>query len=450
MLSKSIAMRPLVLLFALLFTAVYDIHAQLKCRLLAEVDSTVSRMDSTTYTYSFGRGRDITKSNYLGDTIVSTVDCYDSIKVYTEDVSKPLALIGQGKITYNSANKPVVSVTSYSWGTYTDSNWYDKYYNLVKSVNHSTNGPQGKNYCDYNNGLLIKGVRENYTGSKYLERYIWEYGYDNNNNLVSEIRSRHDSLEVLTDSTRTDYLFSGSQINGSFSQKFVGGQMVNSGKVDLTYNSNNLVTLKVEYVWFNGQWYVANTDTSTYDSNSDRVVRAGMDYYTGDGGRSTMVYDSNHNNIYTLSEASWGGPLFNISLDSSKYDQYNNLVYHWRYTRDFNTGGWTKGIDTWFTHNYYEYYQANSVQKETNRIAELTLFPNPASSVLQLKIVTKGNQHCTFVVSDIQGRVLRQWADDINGSEHESLPISNFPNGEYIISVKVASDIKSQKFSVSN
>ena len=116
------------------------------------------------------------------------------------------------------------------------------------------------------------------------------------------------------------------------------------------------------------------------------------------------------------------------------------------------------GIHNWLTREYinraypydrryyYEPVPAESVPGTPSPVADITLYPNPARDVMQLRIVLKDNKPCTAAIYDGNGRLLRQWRE--KSSTTRTIPISDLAAGTYILTISNGAERQSQQFVV--
>lgn len=427
--------------------------AQMHSRLIATVDW--ENNDSVYYTYSHDRDM-IMRTWSIPFSTPRRDDLYDSFAHYIPGQSS--VWWKTGARIYDAANNPIVTRTydliiGHPIGPYVDSIVFDGNHNMVQHRFYVVT-PGNMRYLSGEDYVYTSGLLTKYTEHlPHVGTNFHYYTYNNNNQLMSEAHADYDTTGlVIKDSTQALYAYSGSQLMQVLRQGFLVWIMTNLDKTDYIYN-NGLLMGDSSYTWSSGQWALIGTDSNDYDSKDDMVLSVrsvfNMNGTLMQKSRSTNAYDSSHNKILAF------GERFDTSakvyedhfIDSSTYDQLNQEVWHWSYVWNKDSSKW---YENWVYHNYYEYFWPSSVSKQNSEGFELTIFPNPVQHVLQLKTGTKEKQSCTFTITDIQGRLLRQWVAAINGSEVIHVPIMDLPNGTYLLGASYPGSKLSKRFSVAN
>lgn len=109
--------------------------------------------------------------------------------------------------------------------------------------------------------------------------------------------------------------------------------------------------------------------------------------------------------------------------------------------------------------NYYrlQYLDKNGKVSYSNIVAlnnsavssSLTLYPNPAKDLLNIKIISKSGSNATLVVTDLRGRVLQTKAAQINNGETIiPLDVAHLPGGIYFLKILIKDEkgIEVKKF----
>jgi hypothetical protein len=86
----------------------------------------------------------------------------------------------------------------------------------------------------------------------------------------------------------------------------------------------------------------------------------------------------------------------------------------------------------------------NSSSVENNEILDkIAVYPNPASSLVNLTFFAEGNSTCTISVSDINGsEVIKTNFNSSFGTNKTDLDVSSLPNGVYLVRITSASKVK--------
>jgi hypothetical protein len=89
---------------------------------------------------------------------------------------------------------------------------------------------------------------------------------------------------------------------------------------------------------------------------------------------------------------------------------------------------------------------ATSVNDITSNATRIALYPNPAVDQLNLILdATEAGMH-NIIVTDLAGKVAYNTTVAVNGLQNISIPVSNFANGLYLVSVEANGNRSVQKF----
>ncbi|MFM2392638.1 MAG: hypothetical protein RLZZ546_615 [Bacteroidota bacterium] len=78
--------------------------------------------------------------------------------------------------------------------------------------------------------------------------------------------------------------------------------------------------------------------------------------------------------------------------------------------------------------------------------AEVTVFPNPASEILNVKIKTEILDDYWIMINDISGKLLEKRMIYNEASIHTLIEIKDFPIGEYNITISSKEGVVTKKF----
>ena len=161
-------------------------------------------------------------------------------------------------------------------------------------------------------------------------------------------------------------------------------------------------------------------------------------------------------NIWTLNSVD----LIDFDPDADggvKFRAENDWAVNWG-IEDFPTGVGVAGgpniqpvagtYSVWFNSSTGEYIfgEPVSTQEIVNPL-DITLFPNPATSVLNIELnTTKLEGQVSMQVIDMTGKVIKTFVQD--GSTLNAVDISDLTNGQYMLSIKNDKYIIGKRFSV--
>lgn len=97
--------------------------------------------------------------------------------------------------------------------------------------------------------------------------------------------------------------------------------------------------------------------------------------------------------------------------------------------------------------NKFSYSRVVAVKNSTGNIIAVQLFPNPATDIVQLQIPASQKETATVSVANTAGQVIIQRSVQLNeGDNAFSIPLSQFPNGQYYLIISKSSGRQSLPF----
>jgi hypothetical protein len=92
-------------------------------------------------------------------------------------------------------------------------------------------------------------------------------------------------------------------------------------------------------------------------------------------------------------------------------------------------------------------YSKKVAVKNSSQLISISIFPNPASSVLQVQIPSKQKGVASIVISDASGKaVYRQQVLVSEGNNARSIPVASLANGLYQITIESNGDKQTKSF----
>ncbi len=101
-----------------------------------------------------------------------------------------------------------------------------------------------------------------------------------------------------------------------------------------------------------------------------------------------------------------------------------------------------------YTVYFYTPGEVTSDVKSLMGIHDLSIFPNPTESVLNVHLDYSGTENLAMFIRDIQGRLIDQKIIPQNLKVQELIDVSNYQNGIYNISIQTSEGMFSQNFLV--
>lgn len=221
---------------------------------------------------------------------------------------------------------------------------------------------------------LLSSIREYNNNGTWEKSYGTNYEYDSNNNLIAETGLRwadgvwkRSSIETysynasnkVTQDTyedwnpqtnavdykgRTNYSYTNGRLTSIESQDWENSNWVNDYKFTITYNSNNLPSIGIEYFWENSQWNSDERTTYTYNVNN-KIISSVFEEWNGTqwvNSEKTLYTYNAQNKITSEKSADWD------EFNSNWAANGNQTEYEWD-----ATGNQTLEID------YYKDGQGN-------------------------------------------------------------------------------------------
>ena len=429
------------ILFVLIAVSIFGTHvqtiAQTSSRLIAEADSS-QFYDSVYYVYSGGRGGDLTHTmkydrsfsiTPLGtDTqklaTWQTFDSHNNLLTFIERITEP----GCGIPGFVDVSK--------------DSNLYDVHNNLIASYTFegtSTPGtwvPQDSTFYSYDsrNNLIVSlkpGVQKD------------SLVYDAGNNLLTQILFYWDGGKGRwVESGSSTYTYSGGLLQSNYNYVWI---MTDSTFVTYSgtlyyYNSSNKLIKQVQlqtdpFATIPGTLVYKQVDSNLYDAANDMTYSYHAQY---DAFGKTWQYSRDSNEY---------GATHNLAEDAQqtydpvakRYGTATQLSYKYNsfsQTTQAHSETFVSAIGGNYTRRYYyELYTPTAVAAVTAGKVEINVFPNPASTTLNLHVQWNDAQPFTIAIYDMQGRLLRQWGEEKTKDYSKQIPVSALPAGNYILKV---------------
>ena len=380
-------------------------------------------------------------------------------KLYTTIILIVLSITVQGQ------NKLRSSINEY----YTGSSWEKSW---------------GYNYEYDNNNNLISETYLNWTDGQWVIREKTTYTYDVNNKVTSELGQEwNTTTSMFENSYRDTYSYLNGKFSGQTSEVWQNSNWANEWKIEVNYGGNNLPSGYLSYEWDGSQWGVESQGTFDYNGNNRVAFETSQDWRNSSWVNSyKTIYNYNGNNkILNTRGANWDD-FNNLWVENNRYDyeldlagnrtvevntyQNNNITSKNKteYTYDgsslmndfahpykdkngvdyltedfpyvnklltatnysFNTNNSSYQISNRTTYNYSESIVLSTEIPEFLETS-LTLFPNPATSVLNLDFLSSDTVD-KIIIMDLTGRVVKQQYTGLN-----QINIDDLVSGLYII-----------------
>ena len=450
-------MKPLFTLFTIVLSAIASFSfGQTPYRLTYIVDSgqgPADFYDSTSLTYSFGRGYTTNIINLIthDDETGYNTDILHVPYYYQWDKYLRLAYTSNMSLnngidhnrTYKKGFVPELNKTEWLTETqktlsYVNNTWefitLDSYFYDSKS-----RLSEDAAYIKNTSGIYIKNMQKTYT-------------YSSSGLLVNVIHKENN----LQDTSITSYTY---DANGNLIKLersyYSGGVPQPLMRKFFTYNSNNVLTKYIVEGLSSGKWE-SNCDSNIVDSKGLIICKYYKQLNTSTNQWGTRYLDSNFydskNNLVRVLSYDYNSIPSTFSL-ARKLDVIYNAAGLREILRyyDYNGNTWGKSNGTYYTRFNYEPYSPTIVNAIANNKANninISLYPTITSDYINLTITGESAVDLlNYAITDTRGLVLKRWSE--KGKISKSVVVSDLPTGTYLLNVKGVDINSSQYFIIS-
>ena len=290
----------------------------------------------------------------------------------------------------------------------------------------------------YNGGTEASGIRQEYSGD-YLMAACSDYSYlDGCVHGDYEGQTLPSAITILADSILVVFT---SAENSETDYGFVLEYKVNAYQSTDKCNNVNVVS---------NSWNGIFTDKAN-NAISDNPYNPGttcswqlrVPYTTGYGFRFNKfdLKAGDFVDIYSYNEQD--KPVFAVRYDINNMPDGPFTINSEKAYVKFVSDNWQEGNG--FELEYFQIAGINTY----NGLQEVSIFPNPATSVLNVKITDELAQDVTAEIVDITGKVLsvEQFSHN-GGTQQQTLNISNLAKGIYLLNLKTQNGTRTCKFIV--
>jgi hypothetical protein len=363
-------------------------------------------VDSTTYSYTFGRGG-VLNQEEMDDNFVR----FDESYTYRYDPLLGYVNRYHRFQSFNSVNDAKI-YTYQNWNTennaWTDSARLLYTYSgtpaiLVKTMFQIWYNHMWTDHVEYDNLYDNNGLRR--MASLIYRMY---FNYDNNGNVIEREDSSY-SLSTFSWHKSQRLLFTYNITNNLSSyivQQWTSGNWVNDEKYEYVLNGASIAEIIV-YNWDNNNWEFSGKDVFSYDANQNK---------TSD---EWQYWDEASSSFKSASREVW------------TYDSYNQPLTYRSETYEPSTSSWASTTDDFLYRYYYQAFNPASVPDVMDKDISLKLFPQPANNALTVEI-GKDMSNYTISVLDIYGKEIRH----INAhSKSNVIDVANLSSGIYFVRI---------------
>ncbi|MGN6568810.1 MAG: T9SS type A sorting domain-containing protein [Flavipsychrobacter sp.] len=310
------------------------------------------------------------------------------------------------------------------------------------------------------------------------------YTYDSHNNMITDTVYYNAGKGYGPQSLTTYSYDASNHLTGYIGYGYYGGTWYTSTKGVYTVNSAGKILTDIESR-YNGKkavWVNSSQDTYTYDGSNNMLSDITQTWDTAAGGSWVNYLQQNWtysgNDMITFDSASYVSSAWNpIEHDSMSYDGSHNMIARlnstWRfavgryiYTTEWlntytaankiestTTNSWSTSSSSWYlqpavdTRALY-YYDLLSVHDVYNAGGSIKLYPIPANNFLTVNITWDKAQSALVGIYDLNGRPFAQWQAAAGTTYNTTVSTNSLPSGNYIIKVKGANGVVTERFTV--
>lgn len=379
---------------------------------------------------------------------------------------------------------PWVSFTKNMYSPHLLGNQESQYDSLILYQRHIPTGivPYLKNKQTIANNVITKNSTEEYSSAnnQWNTKRASQYTYHNNllsshiylHNLntdtinyryVTNTNNLPDSL-IVTHSNSEDITYTYSYNNNLLSELNTYYSTSGHYKTLFDYNSSGLVKNSSTFKYNTGTsvWDTVHVFNYSYNTNNQlaREEFLEINIYTNQGLKLLYTidiqYDNNNNRVEDIVHFDYYKHGLNTGLAKVAKKQYgynsfglisNYEVAHWIDTAQ----AWGMSADSLFGASQkveleYDVFWPQDISTVNEAEAGLTIFPSPASGFITVKADEMSAGDMEAIIYDMQGRILRKWADKADSKYLRTIPVQELPAGSYILQLKGNEISRSEKF----
>lgn len=331
------------------------------------------------------------------------------------------------------ANQPT-QVTSYTTRQYNSNNDVTEEIDFSYDINQSKFLPDYKEESIYSNNKLDSVIYYYYntSQSKYEFDGSEKDTYDGNGRL--SMTKRYDDVNALDEVEYFTYNASGAILTDSIVSYTTGSAKPSAVRLYDYDGAGNHI--KLTFVSYNtGSRVVAGHNYYYYDANNLLLGDSSDTQQDGYTVRSTYTYDAQNRMASAIRNfiVRSGGSI--TSSDSTIADYSYTTFGYSDVARSvtYFTGFGGSGIREDSIKSYYGQYFPVSTNNVAVQTAELVAYPVPSSNFINLKWQSDKSMTINARMVNMQGQVVQQWSDNVDGVYYKSINVANLSAGNYYI-----------------
>ena len=190
--------------------------------------------------------------------------------------------------------------------------------------------------------LIERNVKQNWDGNEWINNIMYEYTYDENDNMTESLLQRWDDSNWIGFYI---FIYEFDDNNNSIKwlvQNWDGEHWINNAMTENEYDLNNNLIYSENYLWFEDHWILSRNQTFVYD-NENRLTEEKSQIWNGywvDERRSEYsytIFDTTYQ-VVSISQVWYSPSWANEDRSISTYDKNNNLIEIIR--QEWGTSDW--------------------------------------------------------------------------------------------------------------
>jgi hypothetical protein len=352
------------------------------------------------------------------------------------------------------------------WYKYNTANTYDYQWRMLRTydASDSVTEYQEQKYLNgwVNNDRNMWVYKPNHTrdtfsyqlydisSNTYVDNEKTTYTYDTNGHLVLALTKEWLSSGSIWRNIVLDSIWYDS-VTGQLAKRMFGDwDWINGGFFREHYRNKYVYDVNGR-VACDSQWANTNKDRITYhvyDANGKLLKDSFYSWTTPltYGGKTDYTYDAN-NNLIKMEQFNWDNVNMVYKNHYREFYNYNTYNQVTRITNEtFYNNVWWNPYNSYV--KYYYYGTVNHVADLDNTNDKVKIYPVPAVSYINLELNFSATHDFTVSISDMQGRLLKQWKEPAQKKYTKQVMLQDMPAGSYILQVVSAKENLTRNFSV--
>jgi hypothetical protein len=276
--------------------------------------------------------------------------------------------------------------------------------------------PSSRSTNTYNGDMLVtENVQENWnSGAMQWQKTSRMLNHYNTAKQMDTSWQQHwiQMIGQWDDNMRSIYTYTNGKLTEVLQQMMTPGSWENTFRTFYSYDAAGRQTLIENEQWNGsgvGSWEKGYKIEYAYNAAGDMVEEKSS-------GWNSWAYQYNGKTAYT-------------------YNQFHRILTEETQTWNNTSGQWYYATaNDYLTRNYYEAY-TNSVKAVTSNAARLSVFPMPASEQITISASFSQAQPVSIRIMDMNGRVVKQLADQAGIQYHKQIDVSDIASGSYIVTL---------------